>query len=101
MNKFKPVAGKLLHHTCDYKMRRGKKSEYNDAGYEVGCGRTWEFQHVKSLGAPPEKPSYKKEKLFDVHNDGKPIKKKKNKKDYEMRKPWMLDEKKAKVYHTF
>tara|TARA_R110002020_G_scaffold7688_2_gene32051 strand:+ start:9225 stop:9530 length:306 start_codon:yes stop_codon:yes gene_type:complete len=99
MNKFVPVKGQLLHHTCDYKIRRGKKSEFNDAGYEINIGRPWEMQYIKTLGAPPPKPVYNKEKLFDVKQDGKPIKKDKRKKDWEMRKPWMLDQNKVKQYH--
>ena len=100
-NKFVAPKGCLLHHTADYKIRRGKKCEYNDANFELGVGRPWEMVHIPKLGAPPPKPIYRKEKIFDVKNDGKPIKKKKNHKDWEMRKPWMLDQNKCKVYHNF
>ena len=100
-NKFVAPKGALLHHTADYKMRRGTKSEYNDSGYEIGVGRPWEMQHIKTLGAPPPKPTYRKDKLFDVKQDGKPIKKDKRKKDWDMRKPWMLDKDKVKKYHYF
>ena len=97
--KFIAPKGKLLHATADYHIRKGEKAKYNDAGYEVGVGRPWEFQHVKNLGTPPPKPTYKKEKLFDVTNDGKPFKKKKMPRDWDLRKPWMLDKNKVRQYH--
>ena len=99
LNKFKAPKGKLLHTTADWSIRRGKKSEYNQAGYEIGIGRPWEFQKVKNLGTVPPKPTYKKEKMFDVSNDGLPFKKKKIPREWDLRKPWMLDEKKTKQYH--
>ena len=45
-NKFVAPKGALLHHTADYKIRRGKKSEFNDAGYEINIGRPWEMQYA-------------------------------------------------------
>ena len=96
--KFIRPKGKLLHATADYHIRKGEKAVYNQAGYELGCGRTWEFVHISNLGTPPPKPKYKKEKLFDVNQDNKPFKKKKVPKDWDLRRPFMLDKNKVKQY---
>ena len=97
--QFKPPKGQLLHTTADYKIRKGEKSKYDDAGYQIGVGREWEFQKVKNLGVVPPKPTYTKEKMFDTTNDGKPYKKKKMPRDWDLKKPWMHNKEKVKQYH--
>jgi len=58
----------------------------------------WEHKYVKGLQGGKEKPKLEKEKLFDVLQDGKPMKiKKKTKKDKDTRAFIMMNEKK---YHS-
>jgi len=97
--EFKPPKGQLLHTTADRKIRKGAKVVYNDADFEIGVGRPWEFQKVKNLGVVPPKPTYNKEKMFDVKQDGKPFKKKKEPRDWDLKRPFMLDKNKVKQYH--
>jgi len=47
----------------------------------------------------PPKPTYNKEKMFDVKQDGKPFKKKKEPRDWDLKRPFMLDKNKVKQYH--
>lgn len=57
----------------------------------------WEIGKVKNLCAGKPKPKLDKEKLFDVNNDGKPMKKKKEgKKEKDKRAFIMID---GKKYH--
>ena len=60
-------------------------------------GVPWEIEHVKHLCAGKPKLRLDKEKIFDIHNDGKPIKKKKeSKKEKDTRAFIMMD---GKKYH--
>ena len=100
MNKFQAPTGRISKMKADFFYRQGRKDDLIDdeTGEKMGINRPWEYKHVKNLGNPKVKLDLRKEKVFDIHNDGKPVKKKKEHKNEILKKPTMKNAI-GKTYH--
>lgn len=88
------------HHTI-LKAKKEKPSFRDttdwEGDYEGNNKAPWEHTHVKGLQAGKQKPKLVKDKIFDVKNDGKMFKKKKETKADKLSRAFvMFDDKK---YH--
>ena len=88
------------HHS--YLKPKKEKPSFRDTtdwegDYEHNCKAPWEISHVKNLCAGKPKNRLELEKIFDIKDDGKPFKKKKELKKEKLSRAFvMLNEKK---YH--
>ena len=66
-----------------------------EGDYDKQCAAPWEITNVKGLCAGKPKNKLEREKIFDINNDGKPFKKKKEPKSERLARAFvMLDSKK-------
>ena len=103
LKKFNPWADmridkvKAHHMYLKKKPRVHPKPEEDEFSYLWDNKVPWEINDVKHLCAGKPQPRLDKEKIFDIHNDGKPMKKKKEgKKEKDTRAFIMMD---GKKYH--
>jgi len=105
LKKFNPYANMRIDKVKAHHMYLKKKPKeyYNDAMMSIDEEDQydnkvpWEIANVKHLCAGKAKPRIEKEKIFDVLNDGKPLKvKKESKKEKDTRAFYMMD---GKKYH--
>ena len=91
MNKFTPPPGRISKMKADFFYRQGRKEDLKDdeTGETIGINRPWELKHIKNLGDPKTKLNLSKDRVFDVKNDGKPVKVKKETKSDKLKKPTM------------
>tara|TARA_R110000803_G_scaffold123387_1_gene191289 strand:+ start:2286 stop:2624 length:339 start_codon:yes stop_codon:yes gene_type:complete len=103
LKKFNPYAGmridKVKAHSMYLKKAKKDFTNYDrDEEEDHYDKQPWEIANVKHLCAGKPKPRLDKETIFDVTNDGKPIKKEKEtKKDKDTRAYIMFD---GKKYHA-
>lgn len=100
MKKFNPyqnikIDSVKAHHSVLRKQKKkishSENTDYND-DYD---SQVFLLQNVKGLQAGKQKPTLKKEKIFDTNNDGKPIKVKKISKAEKLRTAFVVyDDKK-------
>ena len=99
MNKFKPPTGRIKQLKSDYEYRTGRaKGFIDDRGIQQGVESPWEAKHVKNFGEIKSKINLSKEKVFDIKNDGKPHKVKKETKADKLKKPSMKNAA-GKIWH--
>ena len=100
MNSFKAPTGRISKMKADFFYRNGRKEDMIDeeTGEKMGINRPWEYRHIKNLGNPKVKLDLKKEKVFDIKNDGKPVKAKKVPKNDKLKQPTMKNAV-GKVFH--
>jgi len=105
LKKFNPYADMRIDKVKAHHMYLRKKPKHytnyelpNEEFEELWDDKVpWEIENVKHLCAGKPKPRLDKEKIFDIHNDGKPMKKKKeSKKEKDTRAFIMMN---GKKYH--
>lgn len=87
------------HHTL-LKAKKEKPSFRDNTDWEGGEGikAPWEHTHVKGLQAGKQKPKLVKDKIFDVKNDGKMFKKKKETRAEKLSRAFVMYD--SKKYHA-